>query len=121
MKKYTITAQRGQVQGHFICRGEDPLSAMADFQERNPSCRVIDIQEVSDSPKKPSRSPAQYRANHKARITQVRNNISSLLEGEENILTMEERVQLSRITCKIGRVLALWSARSLDLKLNGEL
>lgn len=124
MKKYqlTITHNEWPASQTYFRTASSKEEAIAAWHLDHPSTTVTSIKEVSSTEpseqQTPTRTPLQQRAHHKARITQMRNNAISLLESEESILTPEERVQLSRATCQLNRILALWPTRTLDLKLN---
>ena len=124
MKKFqlTITHNEWPCSQIYFRLAASPSEAIQSWIADHPSTSVTEIKEVPtdeliESQSK-SRTPLQHRAHHKARITQIRNNAISLLEDENSILTPEERVQLSRCTCQLDRILALWPTRTLDLKLS---
>lgn len=62
------------------------------------------------------RTADQTRAHHKARVTQMRNNATALMENENSILTPEERNQLAKASTILNRMLTLWPIRSAELK-----
>lgn len=122
MNKYKIYVARNNVEfnnPHF-CYGKNQDDAMVRWMFQHPNVRIISIEligPVENSQKQSKkRTSDQLRSHHKARITQMRNNAQSLMEDEDSILTIEERLQLSRITCQFDRILALWTERSLNLK-----
>jgi len=85
----------------------------------------IDILHISEHPEDvaPSvnkhRSPFKIRNTYKARLTGIRNNLQSMLEDESGLLTQEELLQITRITCKLGNVISLFHTRTLDMKKEG--
>lgn len=100
--------------------GESEYKALRSFHLRHPKIEVLSIlslPEWEDLPKCKARTDKQKRAYHKARITQVRNNLQSLVEDEKAILTNEERVQLNRAICKVQLILSKWHVRDMDLKM----
>jgi len=101
--------------------GNDEKLTREAFLTRHPHLIIISMMEVpewKDVPTKcKARTNKQIRNHHKARITQVRNNLISLIEDEEAILTDGERVQLSRISCKITNLLSNWKFNSLDIEM----
>ncbi len=103
--------------------GDDEKSAKASFLERHPKLEILTMMEVlewQEPTKCKSRTNKQVRAHHKARVTQVRNNLISLFEDESAILTEGERVQLARISCKITQLLSKWKTNSLNIELRLE-
>lgn len=69
------------------------LSWLAD----HPTTQVDSVEEA-DTPSVQTkvRTADQIRAHHKARVTQMRNNATALMEDENSILTPEERNQLAK-------------------------
>jgi len=72
--------------------GNDEKSTRDTFLSNHPKLTIISMMEVpewkEDVPtKNKTRTEKQLRAHHKARITQVRNNIISLIEDENSVLT----------------------------------
>ena len=124
MKKYQLTIIHNEwpVSQIYSIAASSKEEAITAWHLKHPSTSVTSIKEVSsDEPSEqqtPTRTPLQQRTHHKARITQMRNNAISLIEAEDSILTPEERVQLSRATCQLDRILALWATRTMDLKLS---
>ena len=125
MKLYKITATKGETRGEFFRYAHSPEEAIAEWLEDNPFTRVINCIPwhkkipVGTIPHKKSHNGAKSRAYLKARITQMMRNAQSILEDEDALVTMEERLQLSRIICQQNRILALWAERSMQLKLEG--
>ena len=124
MKKFKLIVQHNEwpASKNYYRSAESALEAINSWQADHPSTQVLEVIEVLDF-REPSeqikhRTPLQIRAHHKARITQMRNNAISLLEDEETVLSQEERIQLSRVTCQLDRILALWATRTMDLKLS---
>lgn len=105
--------------------GTDETTTTVDFLARHPHLTIVSMMEVpewkEDIPTKTkARTEKQLRTHHKARITQVRNNIISLIEDENAVLTSGERVQLARLSCKITKLLTGWKANSLNIELKLE-
>ena len=126
MKLYKLTVRKGPASGTFSRYAHSPEEAIAGWLEDNPSTMVIKCVEASASSQEASpterpRSGAKSRAYLKARITQMMRNAQSILEDEEALVTMEERLQLSRVICQENRILALWGERTMQLKLEGHL
>lgn len=124
MKLYKLTVRKGQASGTFSRYARSPERAVAGWLEDNPSTMVIKCVEASASSQEASpterpRSGAKSRAYLKARITQMMRNAQSILEDEEALITMEERLQLSRVICQENRILALWGERTMQLKIEG--
>lgn len=124
MKLYKIIATKGGARGEFFRYAHSPEEAISGWLEDNPSTKVIKCVEASassqeTSPTERPRSGAKSRAYLKARITQMMRNAQSILEDEEALVTMEERLQLSRVICQENRILALWGERTMQLKLEG--
>ena len=124
MKLYKLTVRKGPASGTFFRYAHYSDEAIAGWLEDNPSTRVIECIEMPISsqeapPMKRPRSGAKSRAYLKARITQMMRNAQSILEDEEALVTMEERLQLSRVICQQNRILALWGERTMQLKIEG--
>jgi len=105
--------------------GNDEKSTHAAFLAKHPQLTIMSMMEVNewknDIPTKTkARTEKQMRTHHKARITQVRNNIISLIEDENAVLTSGERVQLARISCKFTHLLSNWKTNSLNIELRLE-
>ena len=124
MKLYKITATKGGARGEFFRYAPSIEEATSGWLEDNPFTKVINCVPwhkkvpVETIPKK-SHSGVKSRAYLKARITQMMRNAQSILEDEEALITMEERLQLSRIICQENRILALWGERTMQLKIEG--
>ena len=104
--------------------GESEQEAIDTFTKRHPNLEILSsmiLLEWEDLPKCKARTGKQIRTHHKARITQVRNNLQSLVEDEKSVLTDEERVQLSRAICKVQHILGKWHVRDMDLQREGVL
>ena len=126
MKLYKLTVRKGLASGTFSRYAHSPEEAIAGWLEDNPTTTVIEcVETLSQSQEAPStgklRSDAKSRVYLKARITQMMRNAQSILEDEEALVTMEERLQLSRVICQQNRILALWNERSMQLKVEGRL
>lgn len=124
MKLYKLTVRKGPASGTFSRYARSPERAIAGWLEDNPTTTVIEcVETLSQSQEAHSterpRSGAKSRAYLKARITQMMRNAQSILEDEEALITMEERLQLSRVICQENRILALWGERTMQLKLEG--
>lgn len=123
MKLYKITATKGGAIGGFFRYAASVEEAAAGWLEDNPSTEVVSCtlhQEETSVPRAgKGQSKAKSRAYLKARITQMMRNAQSILEDEEALVTPEERLQLSRVICQQNRILALWSERSMQLKIEG--
>jgi hypothetical protein len=105
--------------------GDSEKSTRDAFLSNHPKLTIISMMEMpewkEDMPtKNKNRTEKQLRAHHKARITQVRNNIISLIEDENSVLTSGERVQLTRISCKFTSLLSKWKTNSLNIELRLE-
>ena len=105
--------------------GNDEKSTADAFLTKHSKLTIVSMMEVpewkDDVPTKTkARTEKQMRTHHKARITQVRNNIISLIEDENAILTSGERVQLARISCKFTHLLSNWKTNSLNIELKLE-
>lgn len=124
MKLYKLTVRKGPASGTFFRYAHSPEEAISGWLEDNPFTEVVNCVPwhkkvpVGTIPKK-SHSGAKSRAYLKARITQMLRNAQSILEDEEALITMEERLQLSRVICQENRILALWGERTMQLKLEG--
>ena len=124
MKLYKLTVRKGPASGVFFRYAHSPEEASSGWLGDNPTTTVIEcVETLSQSQEAPSmekpRSGAKSRAYLKARITQMMRNAQSILEDEEALVTMEERLQLSRVICQENRILALWGERTMQLKLEG--
>lgn len=101
--------------------GESEQSTRDAFLSRHPHLSIISMMELHEwenvEEKCRARSDKQIRAHHKARITQVRNNLNSLLEDDSSILTSGERAQIARISSKLTYLLSGWKANSINIKL----
>lgn len=66
---------------------------------------------------------AKVRNYHRARLYQVRGNLTSMIDSaaHDNLLTKEEVLQLQRSIKGIDRVIELFNMRSMDLKREGVL
>lgn len=108
-----------------IIKADSPELAITSFKTIHPTWEIISyevIMPTEQTPKKKnSRSPAVLRGTYKARMSQVRNNLQSMIEEENPLLTKEEIVQLSRITCKLNHVISLFHVRTMDLKKEGKI
>lgn len=105
--------------------GNDEKSTKEAFLTKHQKLTIVSMMEVNewqdDVPTKTkARTEKQMRAHHKARITQVRNNIISLIEDDNAVLTSGERVQLARISCKFTSLLSKWKTNSLNIELKLE-
>ena len=123
MKLYKLTVRKGPASGTFFRYAHYSDEAIAGWLEDNPSTKVIECIEMptnsQEAPHEKRRSGAKSRAYLKARITQMMRNAQSILEDEEALVTMEERLQLSRVICQQNRILALWGERTMQLKIEG--
>ena len=124
MKLYKLAVRKGPASGVFFRYAHSPEEAISGWLEDNPTTTVIEcVETLSQSQEASStgkpRSGAKSRAYLKARITQMMRNAQSILEDEEALITMEERLQLSRVICQENRILALWGERTMQLKLEG--
>ena len=102
--------------------GNSEREALDTFHTRRPNIEILTCMELlewEDLPKCKARTGKQKRAHHKARITQVRNNLQALVEDENSILTNEERVELSRCICKVQNILSKWHIRNMDMERDG--
>lgn len=107
-----------------IVRAESPDLAISSFRSIHPTWIVESyevILPVVNNKSKNHRSPAVMRNTYKARMVQVRNNLQSMIEDESSLLTEEEIIQLSRITCKLGHVISMFHTRSMDMKREGKI
>jgi len=124
MKKYKLTIEHKSkiASGDFIRSGNSQPAVIAEWLINHPNTRIIHIEEICECPQYHNTSngmtPRRWRNHHKARITQMRNNAQSLMTDEDAVLTIEERIQLSRIACQFDRILSLWTERSLELSIN---
>ena len=66
---------------------------------------------------------AKVRNYHRARLYQVRGNLTSMIDSaaQDDLLTKEEVLQLQRSIKGIDRVIELFNMRSMDLKKAGVL
>lgn len=102
--------------------GDSETAAIDAFYSRHQHLDILSIHQLPEweTPVKcNARTNKQIRAHHKARVTQVRNNLQSLAEDEKSVLTNEERVQLSRVICKVQRILSKWHIRNMDMNREG--
>ena len=104
----------------WLC-GESEESTRDAFLFHHPHLSITSMMELPEwndvEEKRKTRSDKQIRAHNKARLTQVRNNLNSLLESDSSILTSGERVQIARISCKLTRLLSGWGANSINIEL----
>lgn len=104
--------------------GESEQSSRNAFLYRHPHLSIISMVAIPEwenvKEKCKVRSNKQIRTHHKARITQVRNNLNSLLEDDSSVLTYGERVQIARISCKLTHLLSGWRANSINIELGLE-
>ena len=127
MKLYKLTVRKGLASGTFSRYASSYEEAISGWLKDNPSTTVIEWEEaterVTSPPEKETdrgpHSPSCRRAYLKARVTQMMRNAQSILEDEDALVTLEERLQLSRVICQQNRILALWGERSMQLKLEG--
>ena len=127
MKLYKITATLSGATGEFFRYAPSTDEAISRWLEDNPYTKVLSCVlwtkkiPVGVPTSKKTPSMLKSRAYLKARITQTLRNAQSILEDEEALITLEERLQLSRVICQQNRILALWGERTMQLKLEGHL
>jgi len=87
------------------------------------ACEPVNEQEPCTCQKvcNKQKSPKRLRTTYKARLTGIRNNLQSMVEADDQLLTEEELLQLGRTICKLNRVLGLFIMRTMDLQREGKL
>lgn len=106
----------------FKFNAEDIPSSNALFKQAHPEMNIITTEFISENPTTQSPPSNIKRRSHlKARLCQIRANLQSMTDSEDGLLTQEEILQLQRIACKVDRVVALFSERTMELKQRGVL
>ena len=98
--------------------------AIDNFSKAFPQLEVLSVDVISPSVEpcaKKGISKAKQRSYYKSRLAQIRANLQSMTDAEDDLLTNEEILMLQRIACKVDRVIALFPGRTLELKQRGVL
>lgn len=111
---------------HFIFEADGIPETMQLFYKNYPvafvlDCYLVELPASLACKCNKQRSSRRLRTTYKARLSGIRNNLQTMIEAEDHLLTEEELLQIGRTICKLNRVLSLFTMRTMDLEREGRL